>query len=360
MAEAPDALFARLESSLQEWSSELTATYSRLSERLASARERMGVAPEAQGALEHVAAELRAQQTQFDSLHTGVRQCLEAVRKALERVAELDRAFSMMEDDMRGLKFASATAVADPFVDDQPEPYDPEPVAELRALLDEQRERIERIEQSQLGLPTAQQFSRIERDLARLRSELHRLRGAPRETGEAPATAFGDTFDEVASPDTVDLDLTGFDNAGRRRRMGEILVQAGVLTPLQLERALNIQQEQPQRRLGAILIELGYAESDVIAQVLAAQARVPFVRLDEDEPDPHAVRLVSERLAMHHVCIPVRTDDDGRLILAMANPMDLIAIEDVEHATGRSVDPVAASADGIQQAIKAYYGVDPR
>jgi type IV pilus assembly protein PilB len=153
------------------------------------------------------------------------------------------------------------------------------------------------------------------------------------------------------------LDLTGFDGAGRRKRMGEMLMEADVLTQAQLDRALSIQKEQPQRRLGSILIELGYTEGDVIAQVLGCQAKVPFVRLETDEPDPAAVRLVSERLASHHICIPLRLEDD-RLLLAMANPMDLIAIQDIEHATGLGVDPSAASADSITKAIKAYYGVE--
>ena len=141
--------------------------------------------------------------------------------------------------------------------------------------------------------------------------------------------------------------------------MGEMLVHASVLSEAQLDRALSIQQEHPQRRIGSILIELGYTESDVIAQVLACQARVPFVRLDKDEPDPAAVRLVNERLASHHVCIPLRVEED-RIVLAMANPMDLIAIQDIEHATGRGIDPVATGADSIAQAIKAYYGVESK
>jgi len=141
--------------------------------------------------------------------------------------------------------------------------------------------------------------------------------------------------------------------------MGEMLLEAGVLSQAQLERALVMQQEQPQRRLGAILVELGYAEEDAVAQVLACQARVPFVRLERESLDPSAVRLVSERLATHHHCIPIRVDND-RIVLAMANPMDLIAIEDVELATGRGVDAVAASGPSIDHALRLHYGSEAK
>lgn len=156
---------------------------------------------------------------------------------------------------------------------------------------------------------------------------------------------------------TADLDLTGFDTDGRRRRMGDILVDAGVISREQLEEALQQQQDQPQRRLGAILVEMGLTEGDIIAQVLACQLRLPFTRLEQQIPDEAAVRLVSGRLASHHRCIPVRVDEDT-VVVAMANPMDLIAIEDMELSTGRRVDPVVASDADIAKAIEWFYGSD--
>ncbi|MBM3290791.1 MAG: hypothetical protein FJY92_11630 [Candidatus Hydrogenedentes bacterium] len=358
MAQSADALFARLESALSDWASDVSATYEHMAGRVASARERAGSVPENEIEVEQVAASLQANRAQFSTLQEALRQCTDAAKQALDRTGELDRAFASLADDVRSLKHM---AVHTGGTQASFEGMAPESIDELRALLEEQRDRVARLElqlanAGQVG-PTPQQWSRVERDLARLRGEIYRIRGGAH-VADSPA-AYGGAFDEVAEPEVLDLDLTGYDKAGRRRRMGEMLIEADVLSEAQLERALGIQQEQPQRRLGSILIELGYTEADVIAQVLACQAKVPFVRLDKDEPDPAAVRLVSERLAAHHDCIPIRVVDD-RIFLAMANPMDLIAIQDIEHATGRGVDPVAASADAIAQAIKAYYGIEAR
>jgi len=139
--------------------------------------------------------------------------------------------------------------------------------------------------------------------------------------------------------------------------MGDILVDAGVLSQEQLEQALIEQQEHPQRRLGAILMDMGHAEAEVIAQVLACQLKLPFVHLERDVPEETAVRLVSSRLARHHRCIPVRMEDET-VILAMSNPLDLIAIEDIELATSRRVDPVVAAEPDIAKAIEWFYGND--
>jgi len=364
MSTSTDAVFARLESTLEQWAAEVASTHSQLSERVASARSRLSERPDQEYDVEQVTAALQAGKAQFSALQESLRQYAETARQAVTRTSELENAFANIEEDVRGLKNLSIHAMGQQASFEGLEPASQtEFVAELRALIDEQRDRIARLEQqlanASTGGPTQQQWTRLERDFARLRGEVHRLRGDARNDSVTQATAFGGTFEEIATPEIIDLDITGFDSAGRRRRMGEILLEAGVLTQAQLERALAIQQEQPQRRLGSILIELGYTESDAVAQVLASQARVPFVRLDRDEPDPSAVRLVNERLATHHSCIPVRLEDD-RLILAMANPMDLIAIQDIEHATGKGVDPVSASADSIHQTIKAYYGTEAR
>lgn len=364
MSQTADALFQRLESALEDWASDVASTHENLVGRVASARERAGASPEGEDEIDRVFASLQTNKAQFSTLQEALRQCADAARQALERTEELDKAFALLDEDVRGLKnIAVHTGGSQASFDGMAPEVSAEALDEFRAVLEEQRDRVARLEQQLPNAapsgPTQQQWSRLERDFARLRGEVHRLRGGETGTADSPAAAFSSVFDEVAAPDVIDLDLTGFDGAGRRRRMGEMLIEADVLTQAQLERALSIQQEQPQRRLGSILIELGYTEADVIAQVLACQAKVPFVRLDKDEPDPAAVRLVSERLAAHHLCIPLRVEED-RLVLAMANPMDLIAIQDIEHATGRGVDPAAASADSIAQAIKAYYGVEAR
>ena len=144
------------------------------------------------------------------------------------------------------------------------------------------------------------------------------------------------------------------DAEGRRRRLGEILVAAGVISEDQLEGALREQQTSWNRHLGAILVELGFVSEETVAQTLAAQVRLPFVRIAQSPPRPDALALVSKALAHHHSCIPLRIERDV-LVVAMANPLDLVAIDDVELATRRTIKPVVAAASEIKAALKEHY-----
>ncbi len=144
------------------------------------------------------------------------------------------------------------------------------------------------------------------------------------------------------------------DEEGRRRRMGEILVSAGVITDEQLDAALNEQKTAWNRHLGAVLVDLGFVSEDTVAQALAAQIKVPYVRLVHETPKPDALTLLSRALAHHHTCVPLRFERDV-LVVAMANPMDLVAIDDIELATRRTIKPVVASASEIKGALRQHY-----
>ena len=90
-------------------------------------------------------------------------------------------------------------------------------------------------------------------------------------------------------------------------------------------------------------------------QVLARQLRLRYIHLREGAFDPRAVALISGRLAAQHACIPVRATKDT-LALAMANPLDIIAIEAVEQASGRRVQPIITRESEIAAAIAQWYG----
>ena len=140
----------------------------------------------------------------------------------------------------------------------------------------------------------------------------------------------------------------------RPARVGKILVEAGVITVEQLDEALNAQRKTPNARLGAILVKLGFASEETVARALAFQRNVEFIRLRPDMVDVAATKLVNGRLAEHHCCMPLEVRE-GRLVLAMVNPLDLIAIEDVERASERPVEPVVATASDINSSIRHYY-----
>lgn len=143
--------------------------------------------------------------------------------------------------------------------------------------------------------------------------------------------------------------------SGRKRRMGDVLVELGVVSREQLEDALHEQAFIPQRRLGAILVEKGFASEEAIARILARQLGLAFVCLVSEVVDVAATRIIGPALARRRHCVPIAVSPD-RIVLAMANPLDLIAIDDVELAGNRAVEPVVATASDIQAAIDRYYG----
>lgn len=148
-----------------------------------------------------------------------------------------------------------------------------------------------------------------------------------------------------------------YDTKNQRRAMGEILVNSGIISQRQLEKALEEQNGNKQRRLGSILVEKGLIADEIVAQVLASQLRLPFIRLEELTIAPEASQLMNGRLATHHMSIPVRYED-GTVTIAMANPHDLIAIEDIEIETDSTVNPVVATLADITSAIVRVYGID--
>jgi hypothetical protein len=183
-------------------------------------------------------------------------------------------------------------------------------------------------------LPRMPEDAATWQEVARLRAQLEEDHAAP----------------EPAAPPAPDLPLHAFDATGSRRRIGEILVEADVITSEQLAEALGEQERSPHRRLGSIFVEKGYTGETAIAQVLASQLKTQFVRLSQEVIDPDMMRLLNPRVARRHECVPLRATDD-RLILAMANPFDLIAIDDAELASGRRVDPVVATPTDIHHTL---------
>ena len=182
-----------------------------------------------------------------------------------------------------------------------------------------------------------------------LQDELARLRREVEELREESELAL------PAEPVEERIQDEAFDDSGKRRPMGLILLKAGLISTEQLEKALSHQRSAWNRHLGSILVELGFVEEEAVARAIAAQTRVEFVRLREQTPQMDAVRLVSRKLAEHHTVIPLRTHMND-LLVAMANPLDLVALEDLKLASGRPIQPLVATAQDIATAIARYYG----
>ena len=135
---------------------------------------------------------------------------------------------------------------------------------------------------------------------------------------------------------------------------GDLLLETGIISPEQLTQGLD-RQRQTGERLGRALIALGVRE-EKIAEALSRQLNLPLVDLHRQKLDPQAAALLSETLAAKYTVLPIRRNL-SHLTLAMADPLDVVAIDDVSIATGLVVSPVIATASDIKAAIERVYGI---
>ncbi len=141
---------------------------------------------------------------------------------------------------------------------------------------------------------------------------------------------------------------------GHKRPMGSILIEAGLITARQLSNALQHQNEGRKRPLGTLLVDLGYTTDTAIAQTIAAQLALPFVTLAQETVHDDALYAIPLHMARRHSCFPVSASE-GSLYVAMANPLDLIALEDLRLASGKHVRPCVASREEIAWHIDKHY-----
>ena len=139
----------------------------------------------------------------------------------------------------------------------------------------------------------------------------------------------------------------------KTKRLGDLLVESGLITNDQLNHILKTQISTG-RKIGEILIDEGLVSERQIIEVLEFQLGIPHMDLDKYFIDPEIPRLISENLARRNALIPVRKER-GKLIVAMADPLNIFAIDDVKITTGLDVEPVIASSQGILNAIDQYY-----
>lgn len=137
------------------------------------------------------------------------------------------------------------------------------------------------------------------------------------------------------------------------KRVGELLRERGIITAAQLEQALAL---QPQKGglLGQIIVELGYATEEDIAQAITTQYGLPFLPLKNYSIDPEIVRLVPENVARQYCLIPVDRIGDT-LTIAMADPFNRGAVEDLELLHRCSIQIFVATLSEILDAITRHY-----
>jgi type IV pilus assembly protein PilB len=138
-----------------------------------------------------------------------------------------------------------------------------------------------------------------------------------------------------------------------RRWLGDTLLNAGLVTRQQLDEALSVQNTTGQK-LGQTLVSLGYLTDTSLLQTLCADAGIPFLTDDELQPQPDAAALIPAELSRSHAVVPLKLES-RHLVLAMADPFDLLTIRSLTRAAGRSVRVVGAQREAVLRAIDKVY-----
>ena len=136
-------------------------------------------------------------------------------------------------------------------------------------------------------------------------------------------------------------------------RIGEMLLRAGIIDEEQLEKAIDYQHNQGGRVFSA-LVKLNFLDEDDLLEFLSRQLGLPTVSLDEIDVDPDAVKLISASTAQKYMCIPYGQVNSS-LHVAMADPTDLNAIDDIKFMTDLAVEVSIATESQIRKALDAYY-----
>ncbi|MEO0259491.1 MAG: ATPase, T2SS/T4P/T4SS family [candidate division WOR-3 bacterium] len=141
------------------------------------------------------------------------------------------------------------------------------------------------------------------------------------------------------------------------KRLGEMLIEEGLLKEEDLEKALEYQKKNG-KRLGSVLLELGLVKEKDILKVLSKQFNVPVAtKKDLENISEDIIRLIPPDVAARYLIVPVARKGKS-LILAMVNPLDQFAIEDAKFISGFDIIPVVSLEDNIREAIKKYYGIE--
>ena len=142
----------------------------------------------------------------------------------------------------------------------------------------------------------------------------------------------------------------------KTKPLGQILIEEGLLTTEELDQALEARAQRNQL-LGKVLVDLGVVkESDLVA-ALAKQVGLPFVDLGDTMIDPGAASLIPEQVARRYRALPIGYEG-SKLVVAMADPANLFAVDDIRTITGLEVQPVVATAVDIEAAVRKYSHFD--
>ncbi len=140
-------------------------------------------------------------------------------------------------------------------------------------------------------------------------------------------------------------------------RIGELLLKEKRLTPAQLQEALNYQKTNG-GKLGYNLVKLGFVKDEEITALLSKQYGVPSINLTQFEIDPGIVKLIPAETAQKYQIVPL-SRSGATLTIAMTDPTNVFAMDDIKFMTGYNVEPVVASETAVSEAIHRYFPLAP-
>ena len=216
------------------------------------------------------------------------------------------------------------------------------------------RDRLLTLAQQQLDELYDEHDKEIEDDEA-LRAEVHDLREAKVRLTAALDSA-SRTLKAMQDHQRVMVEcLLRQDNA---QRLGELLVQAGLVTEAQVDQALADQAKGREHKVGQILMQNGHIEESEFFQALACHLRIPFVKLHPTLVSHDAARLTDSSTCSRFQCLPIRVAADG-LVVAMADPNNREAVGVMQETSSTRLIPVVATPTDILAAIRTVFALDP-
>jgi type IV pilus assembly protein PilB len=145
--------------------------------------------------------------------------------------------------------------------------------------------------------------------------------------------------------------------ANEHKRLGEMLIEANLLTPEQLKAAIA-EQGRTGLMLGTTLLAMKLIKESELLTLLQRQLGLPLLDLDAVPADEAAIAKVKEDMARRYVALPIEIEGRNTLVVAMADPLNVSALEDLRFHAGMFIKPVLASPTQITEAIERYYHLD--
>src|SRR4029450_5666511 len=140
-------------------------------------------------------------------------------------------------------------------------------------------------------------------------------------------------------------------------KLGELLLKENMVTPQQLQEALSHQKSHG-GKLGKAFVSLGYVRDDEIKSLLSPHYGVPPITPDHFEVDPAIIKVIPAETSRKYQILPL-SRSGATLTIAMADPTNVFAMDDIKFMTGYNVEPVVASETSLDDAIEKYYGSTP-